>query len=122
MAWQQIVQLAASLTTHLSQRLSPVIARIPPLPLTSRIAPRWRLPIAGCLIMMSLPLTGIVSFGGLNPLNAAVSSLPAPISGFFRSVEDYVLRSTATHKNGLMWIEVSDPRTRKTEKLPSPRR
>lgn len=103
------------------QRLSPLVARTMALPVLARVAPPWRMPVALSLAV-TLPLAAIVIFGGSNPLHAAVSSLPAPISGAYRSVEDYVLRSLATEKNGLVWIEVSDPRTRKTDKLPSPRR
>lgn len=114
-------RLANSAVQAAGQRLSPLVARTMALPVLSRVAPPWRMPVALSLAV-TLPLAAIVIFGGSNPLHAAVSSLPAPISGAYRSIEDYVLRSMATEKNGLVWIEVRDPRTRKTDKLPSPRR
>ncbi|MEQ1576788.1 MAG: hypothetical protein ABL894_03970, partial [Hyphomicrobium sp.] len=80
-----------------------------------------RMPVALSLAV-TLPLAAVIVFGGSGTLQAAVSSLPQPLSGAYRSVEDYVLRSMATEKNGLVWIEVSDPRSRKTDKLPAPRR
>ena len=103
------------------QRLSPVMKRAMALPVLGRVAPPWRMPVALSLAV-TLSLAAVIVFGGSGTLQAAVSSLPQPLSGAYRSVEDYVLRSMATEKNGLVWIEVSDPRSRKTDKLPAPRR
>lgn len=105
----------------LAATLTPVMERAASLAGRGRLSRPLRMPLALCLAV-TLPLALAVSFGSSNTLQAAVSSLPRPVAGVFRSVEDYVLRSMATEKNGLVWIEVSDPRSRKTDKLPSPRR
>ena len=73
-------------------------------------------------LAVTLPLALMVTFGTPGTLQAAVSSLPEPISGVFRSFGDYLLHATSPKKNGLVWINVSDPRSRKTDKLPGPRR
>lgn len=80
-----------------------------------------RTPVAVSLAV-TLSLVLMVTFGTSGALQAAVSGLPEPISGAFRSFHDYLLHATSTKKNGLVWIDVSDPRSRKTDKLPGPRR
>lgn len=116
-------KLVASSSVAISRGLQPLLKRMSALVNSTRLllAASWRKPIALSLAV-SLPLAAVVSFGSQSPLHAAVASLPQPVAGVFRSLEDYVLRSFATQRNGLVWIEVSDPRSRKTDKLPSPRR
>jgi hypothetical protein len=51
-----------------------------------------------------------------------VGLLPGVIEAPARTGLDYVVLLTATRREGLKWIEVSDPRLRKADKLPtSPR-
>lgn len=50
-------------------------------------------------------------------LTAAVDLLPQPMAQRFWAGMDLVLLSTAPKREGLKWIEVADPRTRKADKL-----
>jgi hypothetical protein len=50
-------------------------------------------------------------------LEAAVSQLPPSMKRFVRGAQDYVIVRLAPVRDGLRWIDVSDPRTRKGDKL-----
>jgi hypothetical protein len=52
-------------------------------------------------------------------LEAAVSQLPPSMKRFVRGAQDYVIVRLAPVRDGLRWIDVSDPRTRKGDKLQS---
>src|SRR3990170_2806236 len=52
-------------------------------------------------------------------LEATVSALPSPLARLVRGIEDYALQHMAPTHDGLKWIEVDDPRTRRTDKLQS---
>lgn len=52
-------------------------------------------------------------------VRASVASVPGAVSSLARSIEDYVLWVRAPEREGLRWIEVEDPRSRKSDKLPS---
>jgi len=54
-------------------------------------------------------------------LEATVSALPSPLARLVRGIEDYALQHMAPTHDGLKWIEVDDPRTRRTDKLQSSR-
>ncbi len=47
----------------------------------------------------------------------AANALPDPISGVARALADYLVVQMAPRREGLRWIEVSDPRARKSDKL-----
>jgi hypothetical protein len=51
------------------------------------------------------------------PLYRAISLLPGPVEAVMRVGLDYVVLLTAPRREGLRWIEVTDPRLRKTDKL-----
>lgn len=50
-------------------------------------------------------------------LMAAINMLPGTIAGPVRSAMDGVVALSAPRRDGLRWIEVDDPRTRKADKL-----
>ena len=52
-------------------------------------------------------------------LEAAVSKLPPSITRFVRGAQNYVIVQLAPVRDGLRWIDVSDPRTRRGDKLQS---
>ncbi len=54
-------------------------------------------------------------------LHASALRLPEPISGLVRSFSDQLLMASAPVREGHRWIEVSDPRSRRADRLPSPR-
>jgi hypothetical protein len=47
----------------------------------------------------------------------AIALLPDPVRSAARAGLDYVVLITASHRDGLRWIEVGDPRLRKADKL-----
>ena len=55
-------------------------------------------------------------------LEASVSKLPRPLAQMVRSTQDYVLHQFAPVREGLRWIEVDDPRSRRGDKLQTGRR
>ena len=52
-------------------------------------------------------------------LEAAVSQLPPSMKRFVRGAQDYVIVRLAPVRDGLRWIDVPDPRTRRGDKLQS---
>ncbi len=50
-------------------------------------------------------------------LEAAVSQLPPSVARIVRGAHDYVVVRMAPVRDGLRWIDVSDPRTRRSDKL-----
>ena len=112
---------ALTVKMALTTKMAPLAARASAFAKVSSLKRPLRMPVVLSLAV-TVPLALIVSFGSGGSLQAAVSVLPAPLSLAVRKVEDYVLRTRAVEKNGMMWIEVDDPRSRKTGKLPSPRR
>jgi hypothetical protein len=53
------------------------------------------------------------------PVYRGIALLPVPIAGPLRTGFDYLLGLTRSSRDGLTWIEVPDPRSRKADKLPS---
>jgi len=58
-----------------------------------------------------------VAHAAPRPVYRAVGLLPQPAGRAVRVVLDYVVLLTAPRREGLRWIEVSDPRLRKADKL-----
>jgi hypothetical protein len=50
-------------------------------------------------------------------LEAAVSQLPPSMRRIVRGAQNYVIVSLAPVRDGLRWIDVADPRTRRSNKL-----
>lgn len=79
---------------------------------------------ARTLFVLSTPIVfaaGLVYLGqsASRPVYQAIALLPLPIAGPVRAGFDYFVGLTTPSRDGLTWIEVSDPRSRKTDKLPS---
>jgi hypothetical protein len=73
-------------------------------------------------LSVTLPLAILLSWASGGPSNALASVIPKPVAGFITGIENFVRHSLAPRRDGLAWIEVVDPRERRTDKLPSPRR
>jgi hypothetical protein len=58
-----------------------------------------------------------VAHAAPRPVYRAIALLPGPAGHGVRAVLDYVVLLTAPRREGLRWIEVSDPRLRKADKL-----
>jgi hypothetical protein len=56
------------------------------------------------------------------PVYRMVGLLPGGLNASVRAGLDYVTLLTAPRRDGLKWIEVSDPRLRKADKLQTSRR
>lgn len=54
-------------------------------------------------------------------LQASVNGLSSPISGLWRTLSGQFVQTPTRIREGHRWIEVDDPRSRRTDKLPSPR-
>jgi hypothetical protein len=79
---------------------------------------------ARTLFVLSTPIVfaaGLVYLGqsASRPVYQAIALLPVPIAGPVRAGFDYLVGLTTPSRDGLTWIEVSDPRSRKTDRLPS---
>ena len=79
---------------------------------------------ARTLFVLSTPIVfaaGLVYLGqsASRPVYQAIALLPMPIAGPVRTGLDYLVGLTMPSRDGLTWIEVSDPRSRKADKLPS---
>jgi hypothetical protein len=90
---------------------------------TARQSPRQRRS-RRALFAVSAPvalLAGLVymAHAAPQPVYRAVAMLPKPIDSYARTGLDYVALLTATRREGLYWIEVSDPRLRKADRLQS---
>jgi hypothetical protein len=56
------------------------------------------------------------------PVHAVIEMLPHPIKSSVYAGIDFILLQTAPRRDGLRWIEVSNPQTRKADKLQAARR
>src|SRR5262245_39822825 len=79
---------------------------------------------ARTLFVLSTPIVfaaALVYLGqsASRPVYQAIALLPVPIAGPVRAGVDYLVGLTMPSRDGLTWIEVSDPRSRKADKLPS---
>jgi hypothetical protein len=84
-------------------------------------SPRRRLG-ARTLFALSAPVALIAAVVYLahaapRPLYRAIALLPDPAGSAVRAGVDYLVHITAPRREGLRWIEVSDPRLRKVDKL-----
>ncbi len=77
-------------------------------------AVRWVLPLASAAVLMLMALPPVSGW--------LARHLPAPVGGFVRSAADGLTAITAPQRDGLRWIEVEDPRSRRGDKLPAPQR
>jgi hypothetical protein len=55
-------------------------------------------------------------------LQAAVVTLAPPLAGVVRHVHEFIVVQMAPEREGLRWIEVADPRSRRGDKLQIARR
>lgn len=75
-----------------------------------------RLSAVGALLLIVL---GIFAQG--SALQASLATLNPPLASLMRSAQDYLLMRAAPVREGLRWIEVDDPRSRRTNRLQSGR-
>jgi hypothetical protein len=96
----------------------------PPLFEANGLRPARRRRRARTLFVLSTPIVFAAALVYLGqsasaPVYRGIALLPVPIAGPLRTGFDYLLGLTRPSRDGLTWIEVSDPRSRKADKLPS---
>jgi hypothetical protein len=72
-----------------------------------------RLSAVGAVLVILVAL-----FAQASTLQASLATLQPPIMGLMRGAQDYLLTRVAPQHDGLRWIEVDDPRQRRTDRLP----
>ncbi|MEQ1696308.1 MAG: helix-turn-helix domain-containing protein [Hyphomicrobiaceae bacterium] len=78
--------------------------------------PVWRITAVASVLL----LAGVGTQSTM--LEAAIVKLPAPVAGVIRQMKNALhLKSTRTFE-GMTWIDVDNPRTRRADKLPTKRR
>ena len=72
------------------------------------------------LFVVALPIALLVLLTQTAVLEAAVSQLPTPVARMVQDARDYVTLQLVPVRDGLRWIYVSSPRTRRSDKLLAP--
>jgi hypothetical protein len=71
------------------------------------------------LFAVTVPVALVVLITQTSVLEAAVSKLPPSVARIVRGAQNYVIVQLAPIRDGLRWIDVPDPRTRRSDKLRS---
>jgi len=78
--------------------------------------PNARLALRISAVMIMLSVAGLFTQGWV--AQAAMTKLPAPVGSLIRDVREAYLMRTSAKFEGMIWIDVADPRTRRADKLP----
>jgi cytoskeletal protein RodZ len=73
---------------------------------------------ARLLFAFSIPVALVVLVTQTSVLEAAVAKLPPSVKRIVRGAQNYVIVQFAPVRDGMRWIDVPDPRTRRGDKLP----
>ena len=71
------------------------------------------------LVVVTIPVTAILLVTQTAVLEAAVTRLPPSVARIVRGAQNYVIVQFAPVHDGLRWIDVPNPRTRRGDKLPT---
>ena len=71
------------------------------------------------LFAIAVPVGLLVLLSQTSVLEAAVAKLPPSVARIVRCAQDYVTLQLAPLRDGMSWIDVSDPRSRRSDKLRS---
>ena len=71
------------------------------------------------LFAIAVPVGLLVLLSQTSVLEAAVAKLPPSVARIVRGAQDYVTLQLAPLRDGMSWIDVSDPRSRRSDKLRS---
>jgi hypothetical protein len=69
------------------------------------------------LFAFSIPVALVVLLTQTTVLEAAVAHLPSPVKRIVQGAQNYVIVQLAPVRDGMRWIDVPDPRTRRGDKL-----
>lgn len=86
--------------------------------------PRWAArsarPTAIIVLVFGLTLLLAINTPRSAVVSATTDTLPEPVAAMVRSAHEFLLHRFARQEDGLRWIDVDDPRARRTDKLPTP--
>lgn len=89
----------------------------------SRARPRLAVPPARIAIIAGLvcgiPLVAAAALSQSAFVAAATTHLPGPVASIIRSSHDFLIHRFASTYEGMRWIDVDEPRARRTDKLPA---
>jgi hypothetical protein len=69
------------------------------------------------LFAIAVPVGLLVLLSQTSVLEAAVAKLPPSVARIVRGAQDYVTLQLAPIRDGMRWIDVRDPRSRRSDKL-----
>jgi hypothetical protein len=69
------------------------------------------------LLALSVPVAIVVLLIQTSVLEAAVAQLPPSVARIVRGAQNYVIVQLAPIRDGMRWIDVPDPRSRRADKL-----
>jgi DNA-binding XRE family transcriptional regulator len=69
------------------------------------------------LLALSVPVAIVVLLTQTSVLEAAVAQLPPSVARIVRGAQNYVIVQLAPIRDGMRWIDVPDPRSRRADKL-----
>jgi hypothetical protein len=72
---------------------------------------------ARAMFAVTVPVALVLLITQTSVLEAAVSKLPPSVARIVRGAQNYVIVQLAPVRDGLRWIDVPDPRTRRSDKL-----
>lgn len=84
--------------------------------------PRTRREKIWLVISGMLAMAFVLALGDTRTAQTVASVLPSPLSDAVRGINDMLIRSVAPKREGLIWIDLADPRLRKSDKLHIERR
>ncbi len=89
----------------------------------SRARPRFAAPPARIAIYaglaVGLPVAAAAALSQSAFVAAATTHLPGPVASIIRSSHDFLIHRFASTREGMRWIDVDEPRARRTDKLPA---
>lgn len=82
-----------------------------------KFATGFSLPSLRLLFAFTLPVATLILFTQTAVIEAAANKLPTPMARMIKGAREYVMAQMAPIRDGLRWIDVSDPRDRRGDKL-----
>jgi hypothetical protein len=83
----------------------------------ARLAPIMPGRTGRLLFAIAVPVGLLVLLSQTSVLEAAVAQLPPSVARIVRGAQDYVTLQLAPVRDGMRWIDVRDPRSRRSDKL-----
>lgn len=122
--WQTQPQVPAPLPVQVPISAAPPMRTAHPTPVSSARHPsvwrrHWVALAIGAVVFVGAMGFYWAAYSRPAVLMMALRTLPSPIATPIRAAMDGLVVATAPRRDGLRWIDVEDPRTRKADKLPT---